>query len=52
MPGLRTIGWDVAITQQGPLLIEGNGAYDTDILQLAEDRGLRSQLRAALVQPC
>jgi len=51
MPGLRTIGWDVAITEQGPLLIEGNGAYDTDILQLAEDRGLKSQLRAALAQP-
>lgn len=47
-PGLPSIGWDVAITEQGPLLIEGNGRYDVDILQLAHDRGLRSALRAAL----
>jgi hypothetical protein len=51
LPQLRTIGWDVAITEQGPLLIEGNGAYDTDILQLAHDCGLKSRLRAALEQP-
>lgn len=47
-PGLPSIGWDVAITDQGPLLIEGNGRYDVDILQLAHDRGLRPLLDAAL----
>lgn len=28
MPGLRLIGWDVAITESGPVLIEGNWDYE------------------------
>jgi hypothetical protein len=32
-PKLRVIGWDVAILADGPLLIEGNGASDVDILE-------------------
>jgi hypothetical protein len=28
MPGLRFIGWDVAIGESGPVLIEGNSDYD------------------------
>jgi hypothetical protein len=28
MPGLRLIGWDVAIGESGPILIEGNSDYD------------------------
>lgn len=49
--GLRSIGWDVAITDQGPMLIEGNGRYDCDILQLAHGRGLKSELRRILAPP-
>ena len=46
--GLRTIGWDVAISDMGPVLVEGNGAYDTDLLQISHDRGFRPMLREAL----
>jgi hypothetical protein len=28
MPGLRLIGWDVAIGESGPVLIEGNSNYE------------------------
>jgi hypothetical protein len=28
MPGLRIVGWDVAIAESGPILIEGNSDYD------------------------
>lgn len=28
MPGLRLVGWDVAISPNGPVLIEGNSNYD------------------------
>jgi glutathione synthase/RimK-type ligase-like ATP-grasp enzyme len=27
MPGLRLIGWDVAIGENGPILVEGNSDY-------------------------
>lgn len=34
------IGWDVAITPQGPTLIEGNWNWSEELLQLAHDRPL------------
>ena len=27
MPGLRLVGWDVAVGESGPILIEGNSDY-------------------------
>jgi hypothetical protein len=36
MPGLRLVGWDVAIGESGPVLIEGNSDYDLSGNDLTE----------------
>jgi hypothetical protein len=35
MPGLRLVGWDIAIVEHGPILIEGNSDYDIAASNLA-----------------
>ena len=35
MPEICHVGWDVAITPDGPVLIEGNDYPGTDLCQLA-----------------
>lgn len=38
--GFTVIGWDIGLTTQGPVLIEGNWNPGTDILQLVNGRGV------------
>lgn len=42
---LRTLGWDIAITSKGVLVIETNWHYDPDVHQVAMDRGIRHESR-------
>jgi|WetSurMetagenome_2_1015567.scaffolds.fasta_scaffold02250_6 hypothetical protein len=41
MPELRLVGWDVAIGESGPVMIEGNSDYDISGNDMA-DNGLRA----------
>jgi len=42
LPELPTLGWDIAFSDSGPLLVEANSTFDVDILQVAYKRGLRT----------
>ena len=40
---IHSIGWDIAITENGPLFIEANDAWDLSLMQ-AGDRGLKKDI--------
>lgn len=44
LPNLKTIGWDVAVTPEGVLLVELNSNYGVYTLQVAYKRGLKTEL--------
>lgn len=46
IPEARTIGWDIAITDSGVTLIEGNHDWDKIIIEKALKRGIRCQLES------
>jgi hypothetical protein len=48
LPLLRSAGWDIAVTDAGVKLLEGNNVYATDILQIAHLRGMRQEFLQAL----
>ncbi len=43
---LPCLGWDVAIAEEGPVLIETNWEFGMHTQQIAMDRGLKEQFRA------
>jgi hypothetical protein len=40
LPWARAIGWDIGISERGPILIEGNAEWSTALLQIPAPRGL------------
>ena len=44
------IGWDIAVLEDGPILIEGNGNPDLDILQRFMRVGLREHRFAEIAR--
>lgn len=40
IPDVRTVGWDVALTEEGPVLIEGNDRWSRAVWQLPKQKGL------------
>ena len=39
IPSVKYIGWDVAISENGPLFIEGNHDPDLDIMEFVGNSG-------------
>jgi hypothetical protein len=39
-PWARSIGWDIALSDRGPVLIEGNAEWSTSLLQIPAPHGL------------
>lgn len=51
IPEIHIVGWDVAITPNGPVLIEGNESCDTDVLQYyfsSKEEGLKFKIQEML----
>lgn len=42
--GDKSIGWDIAISPEGPLLIEANCTWGSSMLQLTQDKGMLEKL--------
>ena len=45
LPDLRTLGWDIAITNTGPVVVEANATYDVDVIQVSHQRGIGDILK-------
>lgn len=47
-PDPPTIGWDIAITAEGPQIVEANSQYSTALCQVAYARGIRPDFERAI----
>jgi Sugar-transfer associated ATP-grasp len=47
-PNLRSVGWDVALTPDGPVIIEGNPDWDLPMVQVHTDGLLQPEVRRQL----
>lgn len=47
-PAARYVGWDIAVTDNGFELIEGNTDHDSDVMQMCHLTGRRRQIQSLL----
>jgi hypothetical protein len=50
VPELKTLGWDIAITDSGPLVVEANTNYGPEIIEVAFGRGIQAEVAEMLGQ--
>ena len=48
IPNLRSVGWDVALTPDGPVIVEGNPDWDLPMVQVHTDGLLQPDVRRQL----
>lgn len=48
--GVRAVGWDVALTPDGPVIIEGNATWDLPMVQVHTNGYLSDEIRAELAR--
>jgi len=46
VPSVRTVGWDVIITDDGPALLEGNDNWDKTHWECCENKGMKERVLA------
>ena len=46
VPSVRTVGWDVIVTDNGPALLEGNDNWDKTHWECCENKGMRGKILA------
>ncbi len=49
-PWVRSVGWDIAVSEGGPVLVEGNERWSTSLIQMPAPHGLMTREFKALYE--